>query len=209
MKDSVGEESTESNKLCIKAALAILEHQRRMSEETQPGGLMFDIRWKVVSSLNHEFLQATMMLCFALNRFNEGHVGTTNFGALHRRDDILEALTTAKSLWEKNANRSEEARRAAKAITIVLKQDLDKSSAPTLTASDGEEFALVLDQSANVGHSTEFFEQMPGIAAQSYLGSLDYGQNMALDPSFFAVDDDVAAFGGMLDEYNSRYSGAN
>jgi len=77
-----------------------------------------------------------------LSRFNEGHVGTTNSCALHRRDDILGALTIAKSLWEKNANRSIEARRAANAITTVLKQDSDKSSAHTLTASYGEEFAL-------------------------------------------------------------------
>jgi hypothetical protein len=37
MRGSVGEESMKSNELCINAALAILEHQRRMSEETQPG----------------------------------------------------------------------------------------------------------------------------------------------------------------------------
>ena len=103
---------------------------------------MFGIRWKVASSLNHEYLQATMMLCFALSRIHEGHVGTTNSRAVHRRDDILGALAIAKSLWEKNANRSIEARRAANAITTVLKQESDKSSAPTLTASDGEESAL-------------------------------------------------------------------
>lgn len=205
VKGSVGEESTKSNELCIKAALAILEHQRRMSEETQPGGLMFGNRWKVASTTNHEFLQATMMLCFALSRFNEGHVCTTISSALHRRDDILEALTIAESLWEKNANRSVEARRAAKAITTVLKQDLDKSSVPTLTASDGEDFALVLDQSTNVGHSIGFFEQMSGVAAQSYFGSFDYGQNMALDPFLFAIDDNVAAFGSMLDDFVTEH----
>ena len=142
VRGSVGEESTESNKLCIKAALTILEHQRRVTEETQPGGLVFGIRWKVVSSLNHEFLQATMMLCFALSRFNEGQVVTANSWALPRRDDILEALTIAKGVWEKNAKRSGEARRAAKAITAVLKQDLGESSAPALTASNGEESAF-------------------------------------------------------------------
>ena len=206
VKGSIGEESTKSNKLCINAALAILEHQQRISEETQPGGLMFAIRWKVAASPNHEFLQATMMLSFALSRFNEGHVGTTNSCALHRRDDILEALTIAKGLWEKNANRSVEARRAAKVITAVLKQDLDKSSTPTSTASDhGEEFALGLDQATDVGHSTGFFEQMPEIAAQSYLGSFDYGQNVALDPSLFADDDDVAAFGSMLDDFMTEH----
>jgi hypothetical protein len=44
IKGSVKEETTKSSKLYINAALAILEHQRRMSEESQPGGIMFGIR---------------------------------------------------------------------------------------------------------------------------------------------------------------------
>jgi hypothetical protein len=48
---------------------------------------------------------------------------------------------------------------------------------------------------------------MPGVAAQSYFGSFDdYRQNMALDPSFFAVDNDVAAFGSMLDDFVTEQS---
>ncbi|KAF2101410.1 hypothetical protein NA57DRAFT_34315 [Rhizodiscina lignyota] len=188
VKGSIEGESTNSNELCIKAALAILEHQRRMSEETQPGGLLFGIRWKAVTSLNHEFLEATMMLCFALSRSNEGHDGTSNTGPLHRRDDILEALTLAKSLWERNADQSVGAQRAAKAITTVLQQDLDKSSSPNSIAPDG------------------FFDQMPGAAAQSYFGGFDYGQSMALDPSFFTVDHDEAAFGSMLDDFVTEQS---
>jgi hypothetical protein len=128
-----GEESIRSSELCIEAALAILEHQRRISEEIQPGGLMFDIRWKVASSLNQEFLQATMMLCFALSRFNEQPNGTSH--SLPRRDDILEALTVAKGLWERNTGLSVEAQRATKAITTVLQQDLVRSTASATAAS--------------------------------------------------------------------------
>lgn len=138
VKGSPGEDNTSSKELCIGAALAILEHQRRMHEETQPGGLMSGIRWKVYSSLNHEFLQATMMLCFALTRFSDGHLGTTNPGALQRRHDIKEALILAKNIWEKNSDRSVEAQRAAKAISTVLQQDLDRSVTQILPASDGE-----------------------------------------------------------------------
>ncbi|KAJ5815113.1 fungal-specific transcription factor domain-containing protein [Penicillium riverlandense] len=144
IKGSTGEESTKSNEICIQSALAILEHQRRMSEETQPGGLMFSIRWKVASSLSHEFLQATMMLCFALSRVNDGDAGMSNTGALHRRLDIVEALTSAKGLWEKNADRSVEAQKAAKAITKVLKQDMDKSSMPAWMPSGGKETCTIL-----------------------------------------------------------------
>ncbi|KAF2429258.1 hypothetical protein EJ08DRAFT_591012 [Tothia fuscella] len=132
LKGSAGEVSDE---LCIKAALAILEHQRRMHEEIQTGGLMFAIRWKVASALNHEFLQATMMLCFTLSRFTEGTVGSY---ALHRREEIIQALTLARSLWDNIADQSTEARRAAKAITIVLQQASNTSSAFTSMPPDGE-----------------------------------------------------------------------
>lgn len=59
----------------------------------------------------------------------------------------------------------------------------------------------MLDQSTNHTHSIGLFEQMPGAATQGYLGSFDYEQNMDLDPSFFAIDDDMAAFGSMLDDF--------
>ena len=201
VKGSAGGESVKSNEQCIKAALAILEHQRKVSEETQPGGLMFGIRWKVVSTLNHEFLQATMMLCFALSRSHEENASMTHFHALHRHDEVWEALSIAKTLWEKNAERSSEARRAATAITTVLKQGSDQTSAPSVAVSDGEKLTSMLDQSANVGHSVGAPEQMQGVAAQSLFGSIDYGQNMALDPALFAIDDEMGAFGSMLDDF--------
>jgi hypothetical protein len=138
VKGAARGESAESNNLCIEAALAILGHQQRIVEETQPGGLMFGIRWKVASSLNHEFMQATMILCLVLGRLNEGHVGTTNSNAPHRRGEILEALTLVRNLWEKIADRSLEAKKAANAIATVLQQDLNKSSAPTSDALDGK-----------------------------------------------------------------------
>ncbi|KIM93735.1 hypothetical protein OIDMADRAFT_35556 [Oidiodendron maius Zn] len=138
-----------------------------------------------------------MMLCFALNRFHEGHVSPTDSCALPRRDEILGALTIAKSLWEKHANRSVEARKAEMAITAVLKQDFDMSSLPILTALDGEEAALVRDQSVSVGHPAGVCEQMPG---QSYLVSFDFGQNLIEDFPFSTVDADMAAFGCLWDD---------
>ena len=138
VKGAAGEESAKSNDLCIEAALAILKHQQMMSQETQPGGLMFGIRWKVNSSLNHEFLQATMILCLVLSRFDEGHVGTTRSSTLYRRGDILEALALVGGLWAKIAGRSLEARKAMSAIAAVLHQDLNSSNAPTSEVADGK-----------------------------------------------------------------------
>ncbi|KAM0427182.1 hypothetical protein ACHAPT_007609 [Fusarium lateritium] len=150
VKSPSGEANNRPSKECIDAALAILEHQRRMNEEIQPGGLMYGIRWKVATSLNHEFLQATMMLCLALSRSDEEQ------DSLPRRDDILEALNTARSLWEMNAGQSTEAQRAVKAISIVLNQ----------------------------GQESSPFEQMLGGAAPSYLDPCDMALDPSLFGSF-------------------------
>ena len=42
---------------------------------------------------------------------------------------------------------------------------------------------------------------MPGVAAPNYFGSVDQDENMALDPYFFAVDNDLTAFGNGLDDF--------
>lgn len=132
VKNSGETKSTVSNDLCIQAALAILEHQRRISEETQPGGLMFDTRWKVATSLNQEFLQATMMLCFALSRRSDLPTDSQASSAVQRRDQIVAALVTARSLWEKNADKSAEARRAATTISAILHQDRSQVGGPSI-----------------------------------------------------------------------------
>ncbi|KAI1806479.1 fungal-specific transcription factor domain-containing protein [Daldinia bambusicola] len=192
MKGSAGEESAKSNDACIDAALAILRHQRRISEEVQPGGIMFSIRWKVPISLNYEFLQSTMMLCFALSRFDKGHTGATDSPSLHRRHDIIEALTFAKALWEKDSGELVEARRAARAIAVVLRQDLDKSNTAELSTMDGG----LLYSSVNTHHAAGFLDPAPGDAAQNYFDTFAYDRTMTLDHSFFPVDD-----GNMLEGF--------
>lgn len=139
VKDTTGTDGTVSKELCVKASLAILEHQQRIDEETKPGGLMFAIRWKVGSALNHEFLQATMMLCFVLSTL-DGRQDSSSTGALQSRDDIVQALTQAKVCWEKDFNQSIQARRAVRAIGSVLQQNSDATGhpLPVTASSNGE-----------------------------------------------------------------------
>ncbi|KAJ4070234.1 hypothetical protein NW753_001108 [Fusarium oxysporum] len=176
VRGSAGEESVGSNEICIKAALAILEHQRRMNEETQPGGLMYNIRWRVAAPLRHEFMQATMMLCFALSRYDAGR-------DLHRRSDILRALILAKDIWETRSDQSLEAQRAVKAISVMLEQDRKSS--------------------VSVSSPSTAFNHSSLSSAENHLGGFDntFGQTMALDPSFFSVGDDMTALSKVMDEF--------
>ncbi|KAJ5097085.1 fungal-specific transcription factor domain-containing protein [Penicillium angulare] len=134
LKSMVGEEGIESSNICVNSALSILEHQHRLSEEMEPCGLMFNIRWKVATSLNHEFLQATMMLCLALTRIN---ADTADENALQLRQNITVPLLFTKGLWVKNTERSSEARRAVEVITAVLKDPNELNKAET-SVSDGK-----------------------------------------------------------------------
>ncbi|RDW57488.1 oleate activated transcription factor 3 [Coleophoma cylindrospora] len=203
-KSFVGEGNTNSSGLCINAALEILEHQRRMNEESQPGGIMFGIRWKVSSSLNHEFLQATMMLCFALNKFHETHTDPTGSSDLPRRDEIIDALTSAKSLWEKQANLSAEARKAGIAVTSVLKQNSNILSPPSLAAFDGVGVAPSHEQPISMGQSTGLSDQIPEVTSQIHLAGFDFGQNMIMDPTFSTLDSDMGAYGSLWDDFLSE-----
>ncbi|KAI5459045.1 fungal-specific transcription factor domain-containing protein [Mariannaea sp. PMI_226] len=183
IKPPVGCESSVSNELCIKAALAILEHQRRVSEETQPGGLLYGIRWKVASSLNHEFLQATVMLCFLLNRDYDRHT-TAPVQELHRRAEIVEALVLAKVQWEKISAQSVEAQRAAEAITTVLKH--------------------VPGQSDDTSISSESIDPTPEVATQCYSGGFSYQQSVAFGPSFSLMDEELTGFGTILEQFSTE-----
>ena len=195
-------DTSESNKLCINAALSILKHQRSLSDESQPGGIMFGIRWRVPHSLNHEFLQATMMLCFALNQFHQGCVGSISSRSLHRQHDILEALRIAKGLWERNSTRSVEARRAAAAITSMLKHEQDRCKISTQTDLGVGEDAFDLHQPANIGNSTGVSQSSAEMAQQSFIaGSFDPDRDLKMDSSFFADDVDLAAIGSFWDDF--------
>lgn len=117
---AAAKDGTKSDDQCVEAALSILAHQQMLFEETQPGGLMFSVRWKVASSLNHEFLQATMMLCLALVRLNKEHEGICDSRVPNRQNEMAEALTRARDLWGNIAGQSVEAQKAANAITAAL-----------------------------------------------------------------------------------------
>lgn len=112
---------------CIQAALSILKHQERLGKEANPGGHLFDIRWKVAASLNHEVLQATMMLCFALSSFESAWSQRTAFHSVtdkEIRDKITNALAQVKVQWEAKPELSAETQKAKQTVTAVLQRNI-------------------------------------------------------------------------------------
>lgn len=99
-----------SRTTCLDASLGALQIQNTLDEETGPGGQLFRMRWRVSSIMNHTFLTATMVLCSMLHR------GRT----FERKEEILTALTRTRTIWMRASSGSEEAKKAAETVSIVL-----------------------------------------------------------------------------------------
>lgn len=106
-----------SRKACISASLDILDIQRILHEETQPGGQLEPMRWRVSSVMNHQFLIATTILCSVLCR---------KIWLSPEEDGIVKrALRKAGLIWKQTMSTSKEATRAMQAIRAVLPTGTD------------------------------------------------------------------------------------
>jgi hypothetical protein len=99
-----------SRKSVLEASLGTLDIQHLLDEETQPGGVLYPVRWRVTSSMNHLFLTATVILCSLLDRRQ----------MLGREEDVLAALRRARAIWLRKSGASKEAKKAAETVSLVL-----------------------------------------------------------------------------------------
>lgn len=99
-----------SRQTCIDASIGTIDLQNVLDEETCAGGQLHEMRWRVTSSMNHQFLTAAMILCSLLH----------NGRSMEREDEIRSALQRARAVWARRRSTSKEAERAADTISIVL-----------------------------------------------------------------------------------------
>ncbi|KAJ5185860.1 transcriptional regulator family: Fungal Specific TF [Penicillium cf. griseofulvum] len=130
-----------SRSSCIKSALGILEIQQICDEETNPDGQLYMMRWRASSFMTHEFLTATMLLCFLARQPDALTDG-------HNLDQIIAALTRAHSIWTRSKNSSVEAKTAADTLNIVLARQPGHSSMGAEGQVAISDFALNSGQSA-------------------------------------------------------------
>lgn len=128
-----------SRSSCIEAALGILEIQRILDEETSPDGQLYMIRWRASSFMKHEFLTATMLLCF-LTR--QRHSIPDSITDSHNLDQIMAALTRSHGIWIRSRNLSVEAKTAADTLSIVLAKKPDGSNISPEDQAMNNDFAL-------------------------------------------------------------------
>ncbi|KAI1652307.1 uncharacterized protein F4817DRAFT_10341 [Daldinia loculata] len=106
-----------SRGVCLKAAVKVLEYQHTVYELVKPGGLLYETRWKLSSVMNNEFLLATSIVCAYVKQ-----IADTPKSAVEgtSTEEVNKLLVISAGCWKRYSAVSRNARRAIKAINLVL-----------------------------------------------------------------------------------------
>ncbi|KAI0875872.1 hypothetical protein GGS24DRAFT_514958 [Hypoxylon argillaceum] len=180
--DGEGAPFAYSRNACLEASLSLVDIQQVIDEETQLGGLLHSVRWRVSSFLHHEFLTATMILCWIL------HHGVGKLWPDHApatEDRIKSALRRAHDIWSRLSSSSRDAHRASETLTLLFNQlDRDASSTtprpPSLDLTsnmdlDGATSSNIMSQLQN--------ENFPSVILESF-ASYQMNQDFSWDMNF-------------------------
>ncbi|KAI0432413.1 hypothetical protein F5Y09DRAFT_339631 [Xylaria sp. FL1042] len=112
-----------SRNACVDACLRLADIQQIFNEETRLGGLLHSVRWRLSSFLHHEFLTATMILCWILRH------GVDKLWPDHTSDteeQIITTLRKAHDMWSRLSHSSRDARKASRALTLLFNNRSDQ-----------------------------------------------------------------------------------
>ncbi|KAI1453001.1 fungal-specific transcription factor domain-containing protein [Annulohypoxylon moriforme] len=136
---------TYSKEAILDASFNLLEYQRMLDEETQPFCRLYEERWRVSSLVSHDFLLAISMLCLYLQK-TPGEIRQAAESALIEK--ILKYLETSYNIWLRHSSTSKEAQKAAKALSIVIRNRRASNKIPDFESTISEDWMSWLDGSA-------------------------------------------------------------
>ena len=103
-----------SRNACVRAAIKILEFQQLVNDETQLDGLLYSVRWLLTPQRQYVFLLGMSVLCYYVQLMKSA----TN--APLDRDKILDLLRNTYPMWLRLSNVSQDARKAAEHLSLLL-----------------------------------------------------------------------------------------
>ncbi|BDD62492.1 hypothetical protein MAP00_007460 [Monascus purpureus] len=111
-----------SRSTCVAAALQILSHQWTLHNETQPGGRLYEERWKVSSLVKSTFFLGTTILCAELDcsLHKEPADAEQSPAETGLRQQVIQALHNSYTVWLQASDSSREARLAADVSGLLL-----------------------------------------------------------------------------------------
>ncbi|KAJ3543488.1 hypothetical protein NM208_g3561 [Fusarium decemcellulare] len=107
-------------KTCVDAALQLLEFQNIIHTEQRPGGILHSIRWTISSTMSHEFITATVVLCAYALRIAAAN--PVDEGERDKMGEIGLALKRSYHIWLRQSDQSSEAKRMTDLLTFVLRR---------------------------------------------------------------------------------------
>ncbi|RDL34405.1 uncharacterized protein BP5553_07533 [Venustampulla echinocandica] len=190
-----------SMKTCVEASVRILQCQIYMHNETRPGALLRDQKWKTSSLMAQDFLLAAMLLCLYLGHgvaveSLEKQVCQTDIRVKWSREAVLDILNGSYQIFEETKLASKEAFKAANAMKAMLAKV--RNASVTTPVSEARETSQSTDprmcsqvSSSNPTPSTQslerqFFEgpSLPWMEPPSFeTGGLPANLNTLQQPS--------------------------
>jgi hypothetical protein len=116
-----------SRRVCMSAALALLDYQATIFQATQPGGLLAPSGWFVTGLAMHDFLLAAVIVYLAVQheRYDpfEGELDWTAQDApLPDKANLLDRLRRSQRIWAAVAHDNAEVKKAADIVAVMLRK---------------------------------------------------------------------------------------
>ncbi|KAI8940493.1 hypothetical protein NX059_004173 [Plenodomus lindquistii] len=128
-----------SRKAVMDASMQMLQHQATLHRECQPGGRLRNVKWFISSLTTVDFLLAAMIIASDLYHTSRVEIrpgrSTSDIWGIDRRDEMLEAIEVAVTIWDGLKDHSMEAYKAHATLSVML--DQLKKSRPAREAPNG------------------------------------------------------------------------
>ncbi|KAJ0415292.1 fungal-specific transcription factor domain-containing protein [Aspergillus carlsbadensis] len=124
--------ASDSTRTCIDAALQMLEYQDFFYHESQEGGALAPMGWRLRSStIAHEFLTATSVLCSYMYRV---YIGDPDISQLspERMQAVEQALVRTHGIWQSQMTWSKDAQRATEILGVLIAKLQGCAGAPRM-----------------------------------------------------------------------------
>jgi hypothetical protein len=112
-----------SVRVCIDAAVQLLQSQAAIYRDAKPGGELHNQRWKLFSLMTHDFFQAAMLICLYLSHtptLVEDASGLVTTSVTWSKDELLTTLEMSQKISEEAGTKSKDSARVAKAMKLLL-----------------------------------------------------------------------------------------
>jgi hypothetical protein len=121
-QDHVGTPREPSRRLCVDAAICILQHHESIFVAAQDGGQLSSSRFYIASLNSADFLLAAMVLCLELHLISVAPSPAQEGPNQDRVEEMRSLLERSYNIWKQPVNHFTDTDKAAKAMEAILRK---------------------------------------------------------------------------------------